>query len=109
MSTVNQDDAGQNTHILETRRQMGVSGQQTQMGEDALPRDEERKGGLSTANTDDGGQKHTPATDDKTMRGLRTANADRGGQKHTLSRDQETEGGSEDSKHRWVRTKAHTN
>ena len=40
------------------------------------------------------------------MRSLRTANTDGGGQKHTLARDEETKG-SEDSKHRWGRTKVH--
>ena len=43
---------------------------------DALPRDEETKGGLRTTNTDEGGQKHAQTRDEETKGGLRTANTD---------------------------------
>ena len=35
---------------------------------------EETKGGLRTANTDEGGQKHIQTRDEETKRGLRTVN-----------------------------------
>ena len=70
-----------------------------------LPKDEGTKGGLRTANTDGGGQKHPLATDEETKGGVRTANTDGEGKStHWLG----DKGGSEDSKHRWQRTKAPT-
>ena len=75
------------THILEMRRQ---------------------RGGLRTANTDGGGQKHALAGDEEKKGGLRKANTDEGGQNHAPPRDEETKWGCEDSKYRWWRTKSHT-
>ena len=48
------------------------------------------KGGLRTANTEGGGQKHAPPRDEETKGGLRTANTEGGGQKHEQTRDKET-------------------
>ena len=73
----------------------------------ALARDEETKGGLRTANTDGGGQKHTQTRDEETKGGLRTANQ-MGEDKSTHSLEMRDKGGSENSKHRWGRTNAHT-
>ena len=68
-----------------------------------------QRGDLRTANTDRAGQKHALPRDEETKGALRTANTDGAGQEHVHARDEETKGGSEDSKHRWGRTKAHTN
>ena len=60
------------THLLEMRRQ---------------------RGGLRTANTDGGGQKHALPRDKETKGSLRIANTAEGGQKHTPTRDEQTKGG----------------
>ena len=80
------------------------------MGEDKSTHNLEmrRQRGLRTSNTDGEEQKHALAREE-TKGGVRTANTDGGGQRHTLPRNEETKGGSEDSKHRWERTKAPTN
>ena len=63
---------------------------------------------MKTTNTDE----KDKSTHELEMRrpkgGLRTANTDGREQKHAHTRDEEIKGGSEDSKHRWGRTKART-
>ena len=86
---------------------------------------------MSTANTDEGRQKHTPTMDQikwdvntaikgepsqkhtlsedkEAMGGVSAVNTDERRQKHAHPRDQETKVGGECSKHEWGRTKAHT-
>ena len=79
------------------------------MGEDKSTHNLEmrRQRGLRRANTDRGGHKHALARDEETKGGLRTANTD-GKDKSTHSLEMRDKGGSEESKHRWGRTKAHT-
>ena len=88
---INVDDEGQNhTQTGDQEAKGGVSTANTDEGrQNQLSRGEETKVG---AKADEGGQKHTLSGDKETKGGVSTPNTDEGGQKYARTRDQEAKG-----------------